>query len=296
MFNIITPTFNRAHTLDRVLQSLLQQTFTTFKWVIIDDCSTDNTWQLIEKWKLTYPQIDIEYHLLEKNEGKSNAVNFGLNKCVYPYTIIADSDDSFESKTLSDLKYLWEAVELTFERNKIACIWTLVKDEYGQLVGEQFPKDFWQVNFKERILKNKIEGEKWHCWRTSILKMHPMYLGNNCHVRESITWNEINRLYDFLCINVAHRVYYHSIDGLMATKVDNLKLARSYFYGNFHELKKASITQILVYSYYRSLAFDYIKSTFYYSNKNLKFSFLKYITILLIFLSNIPKRLLKKIL
>lgn len=295
MFNIVTPTYNRAHTLHRVLQSLLQQTYTKFKWIIVDDCSTDKTFELIDKWKKTYPEIHIEYYFLKKNEGKSNAVNFGLNKCHYPYTIIADSDDSFISNTLCDLRYLWRAIELTDQKNKVACIWTLVKDEVGQLVGDQFPKDFWQVSFKERILKNNIIGEKWHCWRTAILKKQSMYLVDNCHVPESVTWNAINRDYDFLCVNVFHRVYFHSNDGLIATKVDKIKAARAYFYGSFFELDKASIYEILLYGYYRTLAFDFVKSTFYFSNKKMNFSFVKNFFLFLIFLFKLPKRLFSKI-
>lgn len=296
MFNIITPTYNRAHTLDRVLQSLLGQTYTKFKWIIVDDCSTDNTSELVDKWKKTYPQIDIEYYFLKKNEGKSNAVNFGLNKCHYLYTIIADSDDSFTNHTLCDLKHLWKIIELTDRKNKIACIWTLVKDEVGQLVGDKFPKDFWQVSFKERILKNNITGEKWHCWKTDILKKQSMYLGDNCHVPESATWNAINRNYDFLCVNVFHRIYFHSSDGLIATKVDKKKSARAYFYGSFYELNKASIYEIISYEYYRILAFDYVKSKFYFSNRKMKFSFAKNFFLFLIFLFTLPKKLFIRVL
>ena len=50
-FTIFTPTYNRAHTLDRVYKSLLSQTFTEFEWVIVDDGSTDNTEKIVEKWK-----------------------------------------------------------------------------------------------------------------------------------------------------------------------------------------------------------------------------------------------------
>src|SRR5690606_24562405 len=115
------------------------------------------------------------------------------------------------------------------------------------------------------------------------------------HVPESTTWNAINRNHDFLCVNVAHRIYFHSSDGLIATKVDKLKLARAYFYGNFQEIQKASIYEIISHSYYRILAFDFIKSTFYYSDKGFQFSFKKQLVIFLIFLFIAPKRIFKKI-
>lgn len=48
---IFTPTFNRAHTLHLCYESLKRQTCKDFKWMIIDDGSTDGTKEIVEKWK-----------------------------------------------------------------------------------------------------------------------------------------------------------------------------------------------------------------------------------------------------
>ena len=45
---LTTPTYNRAHTLPRLYNSLLEQTDYNFEWLIVDDGSTDNTSQMIE--------------------------------------------------------------------------------------------------------------------------------------------------------------------------------------------------------------------------------------------------------
>lgn len=42
-FTVFTPTYNREHTLHRVFDSLMKQTYKNFEWLIIDDCSIDNT-------------------------------------------------------------------------------------------------------------------------------------------------------------------------------------------------------------------------------------------------------------
>ena len=56
LFTIFTPTFNRAHTLHRVYNSIKKQTLKDYEWLIIDDGSTDNTKNLISKWnkKITF--------------------------------------------------------------------------------------------------------------------------------------------------------------------------------------------------------------------------------------------------
>jgi len=50
-FTVFTPTYNRAHTLPRVYESLKHQTFRDFEWLIVDDGSTDNTKELVEVWQ-----------------------------------------------------------------------------------------------------------------------------------------------------------------------------------------------------------------------------------------------------
>ena len=47
---VLTPTFNRAHTLPRMYASLQDQTFRNFEWVVVDDGSTDDTPALFEEW------------------------------------------------------------------------------------------------------------------------------------------------------------------------------------------------------------------------------------------------------
>ncbi|MCD2258913.1 glycosyltransferase family 2 protein [Psychroserpens luteolus] len=292
MFSIITPTYNRAHTLNRVYDSLKNQDFKDFYWIIIDDCSTDNTQELVHQW-MSSGDINITYHKLNKNQGKSAAVNFGLEYCNQPYTIIADSDDSFSENTLSDLKQLWESI--SGNENKVASIWTLTKNENGTIVGDKFPQDYWQVNFKERVLNHHIDGEKWACWRTSILSKQKMYTSDKCHIQESHTWNTINKNFDFLCVNIAHRCYFSSEDGLIASKKSKKDLAMVYYYGGYYGLKDVSVSEILKHKYYRNLAFDYFKSRVLFSDKNLKLDSLKSIASGFIFLTRLPKRIVKKL-
>ena len=47
---VFTPTYNRAHTIERVYESLKAQTCDDFEWLVIDDGSTDNTKTLVESF------------------------------------------------------------------------------------------------------------------------------------------------------------------------------------------------------------------------------------------------------
>ena len=65
---IFTPTYNRAHTLPRVFESLEMQTLKNFEWLIIDDGSTDSSAQIVNK----YAQKDKRMrYFWQENGGKS---------------------------------------------------------------------------------------------------------------------------------------------------------------------------------------------------------------------------------
>ena len=50
MLTIFTPTYNRAHTLERLYQSLCAQSVKDFEWLLVDDGSTDSTRDLVLSW------------------------------------------------------------------------------------------------------------------------------------------------------------------------------------------------------------------------------------------------------
>ena len=68
MITIFTPTYNRAYILLTLYQSLMEQSYKDFEWLIVDDGSTDNTGQLVQQFqeKADFP---IRYYH-QKNKGK----------------------------------------------------------------------------------------------------------------------------------------------------------------------------------------------------------------------------------
>jgi glycosyltransferase involved in cell wall biosynthesis len=93
LVSVILPTYNRAHTLRRAINSVLNQTYKNFELIIIDDASTDNTEELIKKIK----QIDgrIKYVKCKKNIGAALARNKGLDLAQGDYIAFQDSDDEW---------------------------------------------------------------------------------------------------------------------------------------------------------------------------------------------------------
>ncbi|MEJ1222360.1 glycosyltransferase family 2 protein [Sediminicola sp. 1XM1-17] len=295
MFSILTTTYNSAHLIHRVYDSLIAQTYQNFEWIISDDGSSDETQEIVDAWKLNC-KFDIIYHKMSKNQGKAYALNAGIDLCTRPITINADADDTFAPNTLQDLKLIWETIERSENSDKIGAVWTIVQDEEGKLIGEPWPKNFWQVGFKERVLKRKknVAGEKWHSWRTSVLKKYKKYTNPNSRVSPSVSWNRINKDYDFLCVNIIHRTYFSNPHGLTQQKKSKLKVMKRIYYSAYYELEPLNILQILSANYYRNMAFSYFRSRLTYQDNGTKLSGSKLFVIFLIFLFSLPLKLIKK--
>ena len=98
---IITPTYNRAHTLPIAFEGLRKQTFRDFCWLILDDGSTDNTSEIVENFKKENP-FEITYKK-DKNRHKFLTVLDGIKMVETPYFIILDSDDTYPENALEIL-------------------------------------------------------------------------------------------------------------------------------------------------------------------------------------------------
>ena len=96
--SIIIPTFNRAQTIRRALQSVLNQKGPSFEILVVDDGSTDETRVLIES--LAREKTKIRY-FFQSNQGPSAARNLGIRNASGSYIALLDSDDEWLSGKLN---------------------------------------------------------------------------------------------------------------------------------------------------------------------------------------------------
>ena len=106
---IITPTYNGAECLKKCCNSLCQQVFTDFQWLIIDDGSTDNTGTVVSEF-IEKSSFQIDYHKKE-NGGKHTALNYSHPYVRGKYMAILDSDDTLTPDALAKLINAWEKYE-----------------------------------------------------------------------------------------------------------------------------------------------------------------------------------------
>lgn len=98
LVSIVLPTFNRAHTLRRAIDSVLAQTYQHFRLVVVDDGSSDHTPELLSA--LTDPRV--ECITLAANAGVARARNIGIEATNSTFVAFQDSDDEWLPNKLEE--------------------------------------------------------------------------------------------------------------------------------------------------------------------------------------------------
>ena len=96
--SIITPSYNSVRYISECVESVLAQTYTSWEMIIVDDCSEDNSKQLITA--LSSNDIRIKTIFLDSNIGAAEARNIALAKAKGQYIAFLDSDDLWEPHKL----------------------------------------------------------------------------------------------------------------------------------------------------------------------------------------------------
>lgn len=102
-FSIIIPLYNKAEYINKTILSILNQTYTDFEIIIVDDGSTDNSLEIANSIK------DKRIKVFSKlNEGVSATRNYGIEKANYQYIAFIDADDWWHPNFLAKIKELIE--------------------------------------------------------------------------------------------------------------------------------------------------------------------------------------------
>ncbi|MCR4275178.1 MAG: glycosyltransferase [Candidatus Wolfebacteria bacterium] len=93
LVSIIMPTYNRAKLIERAIQSILSQSFKEWELIIIDDCSTDETPQVLSSWAKKDPRIKALINKKNNYPDISKTLNRGLEESRGKYVARLDDDD-----------------------------------------------------------------------------------------------------------------------------------------------------------------------------------------------------------
>lgn len=126
LVSIITPTYNCGQFIVDTIESVLAQTHQNWEMLIVDDCSTDNTKEIIAR----YNDSRIRYHCLPKNSGAAVARNLGLQMAKGRWIAFLDSDDLWLPEKLEKQIQFLEENNYAFSYHEYSEI-----DEQGNQLG-----------------------------------------------------------------------------------------------------------------------------------------------------------------
>jgi glycosyltransferase involved in cell wall biosynthesis len=209
-FTVFTPTYNRAHTLHRVFDSLCAQTFPDFEWLVVDDGSTDNTPELIASWTKT-ASFPIRY-FQQPHSGRHMAHNLAIREARGEMWTGIDSDDALVPHALERIRRLWLEIPEP-ERANFLCVAGLCRDQHGRMVSRRFPTSPFDVDVRDYFfLHRRFAGEKWGASSMDGTRRFPFpeITGTN-FIPEGVHGLQMARAYRMIrFVNEVFRIYYVS--------------------------------------------------------------------------------------
>lgn len=206
LITVFTPTYNRAHLLPRLYESLCNQTFKDFEWIIVDDGSTDNTEEVVQSWLHPAPPPHSPlkgesaelcnfpiYYIKKENGGKHRAINRGVQEAQGELFFIVDSDDKLPADALERIAHYLNQIK---DDNRFAGVCGLKCYFEGKQVGGQQDFEPFDCSLLDIRQKYHIKGDMAEVVRTNVFKEFPFpEIENERFCPEALVWNRIAQKY-----------------------------------------------------------------------------------------------------
>ena len=164
---VFTPTFNRAYTLHKCYESLKRQTSKDFIWLIIDDGSSDNTKEIVDKW-ISENEVEIRYYY-QKNQGMHGAHNIAYELIETEINSCIDSDDYMTDDAVEKIVAFWNK-----NRDRgLAGFVALDAYENGEVIGTRLPDDIYETTYFDIYNTLGVKGDKKFIYRSDLTRLYP---------------------------------------------------------------------------------------------------------------------------
>lgn len=152
LISVALCTYNGAKFIAQQLDSILAQSHKNLEIVIVDDSSTDNTYEILDNYSKKYPQIKIYFN--DKNLGFNTNFQKAINLCTGNFIAISDQDDIWLPNKLEILLANIADNYLVFSNSSFI-------DESGQIIGGQILSPDFNLlgkDFKRFLFYNSVTG------------------------------------------------------------------------------------------------------------------------------------------
>lgn len=186
--SIVTPTYNRAHLLPILYESLKAQSNKQFEWIIIDDGSTDNTEDIVRIWTEKESDFMISFYRVPHG-GKHRALNKAVQIAGSPAFFIVDSDDRLTDDAVKMAIRWFSSIK---EEDQFAGVSGL-RGPFGSSTGKESRKETKYVDATNLERKKfGLLGDKAEIYKTEILKNFPFpEFEEEDFLTEAVVWDAI---------------------------------------------------------------------------------------------------------
>ena len=212
---VYTPTYNRAFCLHQVYDSLLKQDAKDFKWIIIDDGSSDNTKELVDQW-IAQNNFEIRY-VYKSNGGMLSAHNSAHAVLDTELCVCIDSDDFVPDGGIQTILNFWNKYR---DDQTVAGIVGLDCYKNGNIIGDSFTKTNVKAKYSEL---SKVTGDKKFVYRSSVIREfgpYPVFEGEKFPAQDYL-YRKIDSKYDLIATNEIFCVVEYLPDGNSFNKISS---------------------------------------------------------------------------
>jgi glycosyltransferase involved in cell wall biosynthesis len=188
--SIITPSFNRASIIHETAESIFRQTYSDWEWVIVDDGSSDDSWNVINK----YAAEDLRVKVFKRDrdpKGACTCRNIAVEKCTGDFLIFLDTDDLLAAFCIEQrLKAFLNSPGLDFMvfpmlmfRNKpddLKLLWNVdseINDIDRILIGDPICQGTGTIWKKSSFIKIGMWDERLYLWQDIQLHLRSIIFG-----------------------------------------------------------------------------------------------------------------------
>ena len=219
MITVLTPSYNRGDLLKNLYQSLREQIFDDFEWIVVDDGSTDSTSEIITHFKED-KKIVIKY-IKQSNGGKHTAINAGVKISTGELIIIVDSDDTLPKDSLLIINNQYLKIR---EDATVGGVCGLMAHHDNIVIGNCNLLPQGNISSIDMRFKYGFLGDVCEVFKTDVLREFPFpEIYNEKFCPEDLVWNRIARKYTLYFFNQV--VYYRDyLDGGLTSKIVKIRM------------------------------------------------------------------------
>lgn len=267
--SVVMPIYNAEKFLRKSIDSILEQSYSDFELILIDDGSTDNSMNIAMYYEDNDNRVKV---FSQSNQGASAARNLGLKNAGGDYLIFIDADDYVESELFADFKKIIES------ENVDLIISPPFSDYYDS-------KNKITMSVKRDLVEKRIEGNKEianeviylfenevinapYCklFKLDLIRLHNLLMPTNIHLQEDLFFN-VKYLEVVNSAFITNNAYYHY-------NHFQIESVTSKYYNNKWEMLEEVNNNVISYYTTRAKNMDILESVNYFAIKNAYASFL----------------------